>query len=1805
MFPLDVFGEPVWQRLTWTLLHFLWQGMAVAAVAAISLYVWPVRRTHNRYLIYLTALIGMAACPAVTFMVIDVPESAMVASRETAREVEVPLAPAPHPHLHPHLDRDPGPEDVATDIHIVPAKTVARESQPPLDDSETVPRVPARIDAGDSASLPAPVTPQTKARRFIDAMQPYALAVWLAGVLLLAMRLSLSWLHVRWLAWCRRVIPADLAARAATLGKRLGLRFPPRVCVSDKIREAIVVGLWRPLVLLPASWLTEMTPEVLEAVIAHELAHVRRLDLWVNLLQRLMETLLFYHPAVWWLSRHVSLQREMCADELAVDATNERLVYATALEQLGRMRLAQTVPQFGASIGGNKMVLLNRVGNILGTSSSNKRARWWPVVLLALAVPAAIWLVSMSIALPTENEAQAEETRQPDTEPLENVARAKVRAKRDEAAHSDRTAAEEAAEFPQATLVCKLKMGSIAEAEVWSPNGTRCDATCKIISPLKGDVGKEVRITFRRHANGPVMPGVDAVKAGEVFVVMLRGETEPYEMFSAMRAVDAVVEPRFGRTPGDRMLAELAAMWKSNDPGLRIRAIEQIGIMRDTRGSDQVNAAATSDDAEIARAGVIAQYRMKIAPDAKRTMELFDEQMMDVWYQESGIPQRDSDGNRILRRERGRDLIERPFMERGLPDFDYATYVRDGIKKDWVRKDDHSLYVFFGVPWKVQRKACIPELVKLLVHPDHKVRWWAVKCLEHTVDHEDRLPLEEYERYESEKSREWRTWWKEKGAAYMARHATPGAAQAEGVAGDTAIDNPLGLDDDTLIKLFRAGSVVRRVAFDCESYYRDHDRLPKDVPELATRYVERSRDSIGNDLFASGEKLRLIHDKDDQRRVQVWSVGPDGDWDGGRPIDSTKLPLDGDVGVEIRVGQSDWRWLADEPLRHSALEGKRLAHYLAARGPKLPKPELKDDGLTWGPVVDGLQLAVELSPKKDAYLLGEAIAMRFHFRNAADYAIQVGLISCRQDMSVFVHNQKGKLLKHQATWRSGTVGTRQQTLKPGETASYASSGLAFVAPGKQPGAGGVGHWVEATPGVYTVRIAQRFPIGFSSEPHEWRGELETGPVTVHIAEQPAFAIHRVKGYRKPGDRPGMTRTAYFRESGNPERFDPMRPDRYPLKDLVIDGTPLLTEADILAYNWRDHSIKLKPGVSERLYKSVEQSTMYVPFVVKAEGKTIYLGAFRPPFTSNLADLPHISLTALSPSLPKGEPLSRDAIAIENRQIPLEGRLLRDSRPDKHVKEALQKAGKLIDVRSGELPWGKAIEKVQTRLRPGEFRDGEQWLSFDLRNDSSELTVRLAPDGVGVPREILVDNIAYRWDGWVKTALPACGPAQRVTDAQFKLDKTWAPIKTVSGPETLELKPGKHTVQVIVYAAAKDFEHTGRQTRVLSNPVEIEIPPPKASAKEVPAGETRTGRAVDGDAADVSALQNVRTLADLKRCEELKVDATPWRVRVGLGDGGAEAGPWKLVYCLASYSGGGDATLSHKGQTYGQMLGPVFLDVLGDNDAERGPPSGSVVMQSTLPGRQCLFAAVVPTAWEGTYRLRIRSPAGHLLAERRLHVTDPRPCYWTEFAIKQDRAVARGEPVWAVRDNATAARPNSHGVQPLFVFDNREFANGFEQAGLPGTVPLHHEWRSLFRHKQEALKIGQTPPPLLRLSQTDGVLTIESDVRIITWADLYLLARWWVNGEPVLPPRSAGVRMISLGRAVTYGNRMQVSIALPDVLGDVEADDRVALQVLYVPGTIGQLPRNRIPGEMLKALSAAGPAASTPLLSNRLELDITP
>jgi hypothetical protein len=166
------------------------------------------------------------------------------------------------------------------------------------------------------------------------------------------------------------------------------------VLQSSEVGQAMAVGLFRPLVLVPASWIVEMPPDVLEAVIAHELAHLARRDVWINFLQRLVETLLFYHPAVWWLSAQLRQERELCADELAIELTGKRLDYARALQQVASERQADIRPALAAFVkGASKMRLLERIQHVLGQHSS-QRSRLWPAGLVALALPAFLWLAA-------------------------------------------------------------------------------------------------------------------------------------------------------------------------------------------------------------------------------------------------------------------------------------------------------------------------------------------------------------------------------------------------------------------------------------------------------------------------------------------------------------------------------------------------------------------------------------------------------------------------------------------------------------------------------------------------------------------------------------------------------------------------------------------------------------------------------------------------------------------------------------------------------------------------------------------------------------------------------------------------------------------------------------------------------------------------------------------------------------------------------------------------------------------------------------------------------------------------------------------------------------------------------------------------------------------------------------------------------------------------------------------------------------------------------------------------------------------
>ena len=163
--------------------------------------------------------------------------------------------------------------------------------------------------------------------------------VWLAGVSLLTVRLLGGWMWVqRMKRHASTGASRELQGMVVRLSKRLHISRTVRLLQSSAVVVPTVIGCLRPVILFPVSALAGMSPTQIESILAHELAHIRRHDYLVNLLQTLLETLLFYHPAVWWLSRRIRDERENCCDDLAVSLCGDPVAYARALADLEEHR---------------------------------------------------------------------------------------------------------------------------------------------------------------------------------------------------------------------------------------------------------------------------------------------------------------------------------------------------------------------------------------------------------------------------------------------------------------------------------------------------------------------------------------------------------------------------------------------------------------------------------------------------------------------------------------------------------------------------------------------------------------------------------------------------------------------------------------------------------------------------------------------------------------------------------------------------------------------------------------------------------------------------------------------------------------------------------------------------------------------------------------------------------------------------------------------------------------------------------------------------------------------------------------------------------------------------------------------------------------------------------------------------------------------------------------------------------------------------------------------------------------------------
>jgi GWxTD domain-containing protein len=195
-------------------------------------------------------------------------------------------------------------------------------------------------------------------------MLPWLVAAWCAGVAIRGTYAAGGW----WVAW-RDVLKASglpsagLWQTAADLARRLGVTGRYRLVTAERGTVPFVFGWLKPVLIMPVAALAGLSSRQLEAVLAHELAHIARYDALVNAFQTVVDCLLFYHPAVWWVSRRMREEREHCCDDLAVEICGDRLEYSRALLALEETRAAWVL----ATSGGH---LTGRISRLLGRNDS-------------------------------------------------------------------------------------------------------------------------------------------------------------------------------------------------------------------------------------------------------------------------------------------------------------------------------------------------------------------------------------------------------------------------------------------------------------------------------------------------------------------------------------------------------------------------------------------------------------------------------------------------------------------------------------------------------------------------------------------------------------------------------------------------------------------------------------------------------------------------------------------------------------------------------------------------------------------------------------------------------------------------------------------------------------------------------------------------------------------------------------------------------------------------------------------------------------------------------------------------------------------------------------------------------------------------------------------------------------------------------------------------------------------------------------------------------------------------------------------
>jgi beta-lactamase regulating signal transducer with metallopeptidase domain len=330
------------ETLGWTLLHSLWQGLVLAVLLLALLFLWRKKHPHARYMIALSGILGLFLCSLITFG-----------------------------WIYFSL-----PQQISTQI-------------------QTQNFAPISIQTTEIVTITH--TWQAFISEKAKEMIPYLVNFWILGIALLSLKFLGNMWYLQRLKHHQTETLSDWQDTVKTYCEKWQISKKVRVLASAKINTPLLIGYFKPVILLPLSLTTQLSASQIEVIVLHELAHIRRNDYLINLIVSWLEIIFFYHPLVWWLGKIIIVERENCCDDMVVNITKDKQLYAHTLLALEEIK--QKDYPLAMGFAKERKILLQRVKRLFGQYtvwySMKEKLSFCILLILGLTFSHYVWSINL------------------------------------------------------------------------------------------------------------------------------------------------------------------------------------------------------------------------------------------------------------------------------------------------------------------------------------------------------------------------------------------------------------------------------------------------------------------------------------------------------------------------------------------------------------------------------------------------------------------------------------------------------------------------------------------------------------------------------------------------------------------------------------------------------------------------------------------------------------------------------------------------------------------------------------------------------------------------------------------------------------------------------------------------------------------------------------------------------------------------------------------------------------------------------------------------------------------------------------------------------------------------------------------------------------------------------------------------------------------------------------------------------------------------------------------------------------------